>query len=310
MDTLPAPVPDAALAVAPAAATDAALVQLWLHGRPASTVKVYLAALDAFTLGTGGKPLRRVTLADLQAHADTLAGLKPATRAKRLAGLKSLFGFATKLGYLPLDPARALRLPRRPADLAERILPPEAVARVVAAEPDPRRRLMLRLFYVTGGRISEVVAVRWEDCHPHNDGGVVTFAHGKGGKSRTVRVPAPVWAELAALRPEGGSGCVFPSARRQDRPINSATAWRWFTAAAARAGVMASPHWFRHAHASHALDGGAPVHVVMKTLGHASMSTTSQYAHARPWESSGDYLDLGSRKPARARRARPARTST
>jgi site-specific recombinase XerD len=31
-----------------------------------------------------------------------------------------------------------------------------------------------------------------------------------------------------------------------------------------------SPSWFRHAHASHALDRGAPIHLVQATLGHAS----------------------------------------
>lgn len=53
-----------------------------------------------------------------------------------------------------------------------------------------------------------------------------------------------------------------------------------------------SPHWLRHAHASHALDRGAPVHLVKDTLGHASLATTSQYAHARPGDSSARYLGV------------------
>ena len=51
-----------------------------------------------------------------------------------------------------------------------------------------------------------------------------------------------------------------------------------------------SPHWLRHAHASHAIDNGAPVTLVSATLGHADLKTTSVYAHARPGESSGRYL--------------------
>jgi integrase/recombinase XerD len=46
----------------------------------------------------------------------------------------------------------------------------------------------------------------------------------------------------------------------------------------------------RHAHASHALDRQAPIHLVQTTLGHASVSTTGRYLHARPTESSGFYL--------------------
>lgn len=59
-----------------------------------------------------------------------------------------------------------------------------------------------------------------------------------------------------------------------------------------RAGIdlNVSPPWLRHAHASHALDRGAPAHLVRDTLGHASLNTTNQYVHARPDESSGQYL--------------------
>ena len=44
-------------------------------------------------------------------------------------------------------------------------------------------------------------------------------------------------------------------------------------AAAKRAKVNpeASAHWFRHAHASHAIDNGAPITLVSQTLGHADL---------------------------------------
>ena len=48
-------------------------------------------------------------------------------------------------------------------------------------------------------------------------------------------------------------------------------------AAAKRAGVnpAVSVHWLRHAHASHAIDNGAPITLVSATLGHADLKTTS-----------------------------------
>ncbi len=54
--------------------------------------------------------------------------------------------------------------------------------------------------------------------------------------------------------------------------------------AAKRVGIEAavSPHWLRHAHASHNLDRGTPIHLVQATLGHASVATTGRYLHARP----------------------------
>src|SRR5260370_25660655 len=61
-----------------------------------------------------------------------------------------------------------------------------------------------------------------------------------------------------------------------------------------RAGIAAnvSTHWLRHAHASHALDHGAPIHLVQATLGHSSVATTSRYLHARPGDSSARFLAL------------------
>lgn len=49
--------------------------------------------------------------------------------------------------------------------------------------------------------------------------------------------------------------------------------WRIVSKAAKRAGIgkAVSCHWMRHAHASHALDRGAPIHLVESTLGHSSV---------------------------------------
>lgn len=53
-----------------------------------------------------------------------------------------------------------------------------------------------------------------------------------------------------------------------------------------------SAHWMRHAHAAHSLDRGAPIILVQATLGHASISTTRRYTHARPGASSALHLGL------------------
>ena len=54
-----------------------------------------------------------------------------------------------------------------------------------------------------------------------------------------------------------------------------------------------SPHWFRHAHASHSLEDGATLAQVKETLGHADVKTTSGYLHARPDELSSQFLEFG-----------------
>jgi site-specific recombinase XerD len=51
-----------------------------------------------------------------------------------------------------------------------------------------------------------------------------------------------------------------------------------------------SPHWLRHAYATHALERGCSIHLVQATLGHASVGTTGRYLHARPTDSSARFM--------------------
>ena len=102
---------------------------------------------------------------------------------------------------------------------------------------------------------------------------------------------ATTWQELQALRGDADAGRpVFES--RQGGPLSAVQVLRIVRKAAQRAGLelAVSPHWLRHAHASHALDHGAPIHLVQATLGHASVATTGRYLHARPSDSSARYL--------------------
>jgi len=144
----------------------------------------------------------------------------------------------------------------------------------------------------TAPRVSELCGLRWRDARPRDDAGQVTL-FGKGGKTRTVLLTAATWRELEAARGDAGSDDpVFRS--QKGGPLSPVQVWRIVRAAARRAGIEGdvSPHWLRHAHASHALDRGAPVHLVQATLGHADLRTTSKYTHARPTDSSARYLGI------------------
>jgi len=70
--------------------------------------------------------------------------------------------------------------------------------------------------------------------------------------------------------------------------------WAIVKEAAKRAGIKkdVSPHFMRHSHATHALERGAPIHLVQAQLGHASLTTTSKYTHVRPDDTSSRYLAI------------------
>src|SRR5687768_9655484 len=73
--------------------SDERLVELWLHGRPATTQAGYHADVDRM-FSFARNSLRMIVLADLQNFADALEaeGLAAATRHRILSATKSLFG--------------------------------------------------------------------------------------------------------------------------------------------------------------------------------------------------------------------------
>jgi integrase/recombinase XerD len=272
--------------------SDAQLLALWLHGRSPHTARAYRA--DATRLLAGaGKPLAEVTLADLQVFADSLGDLAPASRYRTLSAVKSLLAFGHRLGYLGFDVGRVLRLPAVRNRLAERILGEAEVQRMLALEPNRRNRGVLTLLYASGVRVGELCGLCWRDVQANGEGGQITV-FGKGGKTRSVQLPASVWTLLERLRGDAGAGDPVFRSRKKGGGLQPLAVLRIVRQAARRAGISqdVSPHWLRHAHASHALDRGAPIHLVQATLGHASINTTGRYLHARPKDSSSRFLPL------------------
>ncbi len=270
---------------------DGRVVALWLHGRPAETQRAYRREADRLRVFVG-KPLAAVTLGDVQAYADTLINLAPSSQGRALGAVKSLLAFAHRLGYLLFDVGRAVRVPARRDTLAQRILSEAEVHRLFALESRPRNRVLLRFLYAAGARVSEAVGVCWKDMTPRDEGGQVTL-HGKGGKTRHILLPPPIWRDLLTLRGDAAPAAPLFRSQRGGH-LHPSQVLRIVKAAARRAGLSGaeSPHWLRHAHASHALDRGAPIHLVQATLGHSSVATTGRYTHARPTDSSARYLAL------------------
>ena len=94
-------------------------------------------------------------------------------------------------------------------------------------------------------------------------------------------------------RPDGSLDPGAPVFRVRDSTrLGAKQVYNVVRKAAKVAGVgrNVTPHWFRHSNASHALDNGAPIHVVAASLGHKSIMTTIRYLHAKPGVSTGAYI--------------------
>ena len=282
----------------------AQLVALWLHQMRPQTQRTYeydIRCLIAFLAGKSPQQtqlndasLQSLTLNDLYAFADYLEnlGLAASTRKRRLAAVKSLLSFGQFCGYLDVNLGARYKLPKVKNTLARRILSELEVMTVIALTPPGRERLVIQFFYYTGARVGEVEGLTWRDIQPGRDGQGQVTLFGKGGETRTVIIPDSLYRELLDSRVSQHPRAPVFVSRKGKKPLKARQLRKIVADAGQRAGIAetVSPHWLRHSHGTHSLERGAPPQLTQRTLGHASLETTSKYLHARPSDSSGLYL--------------------
>ncbi len=272
---------------------DQQVVALWLHGRSNHTQRAYQTDAKLFFHFLHNKPLQTITVGDIQAFISSLQSLASSTQARRISCIKSLLSYAHRIGYIPFNVGAVIKSPPIHNRLAERILSEAEVHRMINLETQPRNHTLLTLLYAAGLRISEACTLTWRDLKPRDNAGQVSI-FGKGGKTRVILLSHETWNKLVQLRKTNLEHEPVFKSRKGGHSLSPSQGHRIVRAAAKRAGIHrnVSPHWFRHAHASHALDRGAPLHLVQATLGHTSIATTGRYLHAKPTDSSARYLGM------------------
>lgn len=273
---------------------DDRVIELWLQTKASDNTREAYARDVADFQNWLNKPLRALILDDVLAYSRKLEAdnYGPRSRRRKLAAIKSLISFGHRIGLLPFDAGKAVPLPAIKNDMAERILSEEDLLRMIALESDRRNQALIRLLYVSGGRVSEICGASWRDLQSREEGGQICL-FGKRGKTRYVLLPEKLWRDLQEMR-EGADDSSPLFLSREGQRLGRVQAWRVVKAAAKRAGLKwsVSPHWMRHSHASHALERGASVGLVKDTLGHESLQTTTQYVHVRPESSSSEHLAI------------------
>jgi integrase/recombinase XerD len=283
---------------------DHTIVNRWLRSkRSKHTQEAYARDIAAFYVFLAKNDrcltIKGVSLGDVQDYAEYLKSTcnEVSTQARKIAVVKSLLTFAHKTGYIDFNVGAAQLLPEGKDKLAQRILSTSQVQNIIYEARDNRRNhTMLLLLYGSGIRCAELCGLQWEDVQETAAGGQITVL-GKGSKTRSIPLHKVVWDELISVRPPDASAkdYVFQSRKisaHQGR-LSETQVWRIVKEYAVKAGIKnASTHWMRHAHATHAMEKGAPLRLIQETLGHADLRTPSRYQHVRPDASSSQFLDL------------------
>ncbi len=271
------------------ATSDTEIILLWLNGKSKTTIISYQCHIKQF-LEFVGKPLRDVTLDDLSLWVNRLnLTYQPVTVANKILNkiltVKSLFSFATRVGYLTVNVGSFIKSPKLKDTLAERILEKAEVKRLINAAPRERDSVLLSLMYGCGLRVSEVCGLNWSDL---KNGKATVF--GKGAKTRIVIIPPNLWDRLMQLPRDGEA--VFIS-RRGNR-LERIYIHKMIKECCLLSGVSekAFSHWLRHSHASHAVNAGCNLRLLQQSLGHSKLETTEKYLHINPDEGSSQFIDI------------------
>ena len=176
---------------------DMQLVDAWLYGKADTTQRAYKRFAWGMLSGIG-KPLRLLTPLEVQQYTMSLTG-NAGTLAYQINALKSLFSYATQLGYLEVNLGKLLHAPKvRDENLSQRILGKIDVIRMIDRTENEQDHAMLRLMYHAGLRVSELVGLKWEDIRT-TDQGAVLDVFGKGEKQRYVPISSAMLDELTKL---------------------------------------------------------------------------------------------------------------
>ncbi len=279
-------------------------------GASGNTVAAYkndLHQFDAFltTINGNGKP-RDWEQLQRELIIDYLAALKKrnyaeATVARKVAAIKSFFGYLQAEGITRRNPAESLESPRVGRSLPKPLSVTEVDELLEQPlkrhTPEARRdREMLELLYATGLRVSELVSLDMEDVHMPAPvtptSGAIDRADrpyvrcmGKGSKERTIPIHDEASGALADYMNEGRlplvknrkESALFVN-RRGER-LTRQGFWLILKQYAKEANIATpvTPHTLRHSFATHMLRGGMNLRHVQELLGHANISTTQVY---------------------------------
>lgn len=267
-------------------------------GASEHTVRAYLKNVEQFFAylaqargldETQTPDFTTVTPLELRGYLAYLYGRnKKSSIERKLAAIRTFFGFLHKKGRIEKNPAVQVQAPKKEKPLVQ-CLSVDEIFRLLDAIPaesllEKRNMAIFETLYSCGLRISELTGMNLASLDAK--GGFVKVL-GKGDKERIVpigrRALERIDAYRAALAEEGGAitdtGAVFLNFR--GGRLTSRSVARILDDLVVKCGIMAkiSPHTLRHSFATHMLDMGVDLRAIQEFLGHQSLSATQKYTH-------------------------------
>lgn len=229
----------------------------------------------------------------LQAYVERIqrpdGGYAPSTVARKIAAVKSFFGYLREQSIIAVDPSTKLVSPRIKKS-APRTLTGEEIQRLLATpkkENGPKSQrdsALLEVLCATGMRVTEVVNLKLTDIDWEKG---EVLCRSKGDRSRriplaTARATLAEYVQTARplLADSLSPDVLFLNHR--GKKLTRQGVWLIIKETAQLAGISTevTPHTLRHSFAKYLVSSGEDLRRVQELLGHANLSTTQVYKQA------------------------------
>jgi len=213
----------------------------------------------------------------------------PNTQARVVSGIKAYFNFLMIENIIQMDPTEFLEAPKTSRKLPDVLNVHEInllLSSIDLSQPQGlRTKAIIEVLYGCGLRVSELVSLKISNLHM--DAAYIIVV-GKGNKQRLIPIGGVALKSIAdyltdvrsklKIKP-GEEDYIFLN--RFGARLSRISVFTMIKSLAEQCQLkkLISPHSFRHAFASHLIEGGADLRAVQSMLGHVSITTTEIYTH-------------------------------
>jgi len=264
------------------------------------TLKAYRLDLDHFSsfADSAGcdSAVSTIDRQVIKRYLQTLSVFKPRTQRRRMAALKSCFGYLEREGTITESPTANLRLNIRLGRSLPRTVGLSTLngffEKVYAgqndAEPDDMARhhssrevALFELMFSSGMRVSEISNLSTDAVDLVR---ASVLVKGKGSKERIIPIPGKqvcsALAKYSAIRSKVYPRSDYFFANRNGARLSEQSIRMTLARLTKAAGVTKmTPHVFRHTVATMLLEQGVDIRFIQNLLGHSSIATTTIYLH-------------------------------
>ena len=200
--------------------------------------------------------------------------LKPSSVSLTMSSLRFLYDEMMGKG---LFADRKIKMPKLEKKLPI-VLTKDEIRKMIDATDNEKHKLLIKMLYSSGLRVSECVSLRIDDLNLDDKFGTVRA--GKGKKDRNMILSESLAIDLKDYLEKTGknseNGYIFDV---KGKTMSIRQAQKIVTNAAKKASIRKRVfcHALRSSFATHLLESGTDIRIIQELLGHSNLATTQRY---------------------------------